>query len=100
MFTGRTRCDLLDDKKANRALLGLFQVLLIHVVFVLDQADGLSFSSHSLNYDLLIVALLQIHFHLALVWHVLTETMGASHSLLRVCRVALSLASFVPMGKR
>ena len=78
----------------------LFQVLLIHVVFILDQADGLGFCSHPLNHDLLIVALLQIHFHLALVWHVLTETMSTFKSLLGVCRVALSLASFVPMGKR
>ena len=79
----RTRCHLFDNKEANRALLGLPQVLFVHVVLVLDQADCLSLRPLSLYY-LLVVALLELHLHLALIRHILAEAGGmhvAAHSL-------------------
>ena len=81
----------------------LLQVLFVHVVLVSDQANCLSLRSLSLDY-LLVVALLELHLHLALIWHVLAEAGGshvAAHSLLlplapfRISRVALPIALFV-----
>ena len=103
----RTRCHLFDNKEANRALLRLLQVLFIHVVLVLDQADCLSLRPLSLYY-LLVVALLELHLHLALIRHVLAEARGvhvAAHPLLlpvlllRIGRVTLPLALLVALRR-
>ena len=82
VFTSGSRCDLLYDKKANGTLLRLLQVLFIHVVLILEQADRLGFGPFALDHGLLVVTLLQVHSHLALVRHVLAETMGTLHNSL------------------
>ena len=101
----RNRCHLFDDKEANRALLRLLQVLFVHVVLVVDQADCLSLRPLSLYY-LLVVALLELRLHLALIRHVLTETGGVHivvHPLLlpvlllRISRVTLPLTLFLAL---
>ena len=102
----RTRCHLFDNKEAHRALLRLLQVLFVHIVLVLDQMDCLGLRLLSLDY-LFVVALLELHLHLALVRHILAEAGGmhvAAHSLrpmllLRISRVTFPLTLFVALRR-
>ena len=58
LFAG-TRGHLVDHEEAYRTFLRLAQVLLIHVILVANQADGLQFGSFTLN-DVLLALVLDL----------------------------------------